>query len=374
MSDINITFPPWVIVWFLLGQAAPALTVVVIGLAAALLLSRGSRRVGLRRTLKAIFAIVAVAWLIGTTVWGMRLVDVVRTAIYEARHHYRLDKATVFAGIEVPQGSWVFLDEEGRLYEIEIAEGSAVAIDRVRWQGDIRLIPAAERKADDRGILESATLARDATVQGTACRGGKPVEFSEYGGDLVRCTLAEQAVVAAEIADGVTVPLDCAVDREISFRAMGHRLLERCVLAETALVGPIACAGGAEVELSGSGLDACTLATAQHTGSFDLAAGTRVRFDRGKVSEIDSSMTPLSISGLDLPSRTTISFCPDSTDIDYLVVPDGGFVTVAGVKLTGRLNFDCGRFLYGSLFEDSVLHGRALPRNTVVSREDVFGP
>ena len=35
MSDINITFPPWVIVWFLLGQAAPALTVVVIGLAAA---------------------------------------------------------------------------------------------------------------------------------------------------------------------------------------------------------------------------------------------------------------------------------------------------------------------------------------------------
>src|SRR5262245_32383882 len=100
MSDISITFPPWVIAWFLLGEAAPVSTVLVIGLGAGLLLSRGSRRTGLRLCLKGAFAIAALAWIGGISVWAFRLADLVRSEIYEAQHHYRLGKATVFAGID----------------------------------------------------------------------------------------------------------------------------------------------------------------------------------------------------------------------------------------------------------------------------------
>src|SRR5262249_25714907 len=108
--------------------------------------------------------------------------------------------------------------------------------------------------------------------------------------------------------------------------------------------------------------------------SFDLAAGTHVRFGQGPLSGNDRSATPLPLSCLDLPPRTTLSFCPASADIDYLIVPDRSHVTVEGGQLTGRMNFACCRVLYGSLVEDSVLHGRAMPRNTAVSREDLFGP
>jgi hypothetical protein len=47
---------------------------------------------------------------------------------------------------------------------------------------------------------------------------------------------------------------------------------------------------------------------------------------------------------------------------------------IAGVKLTGRMNFDCGRFEYGVLFEDTVLHGRRLARGAGISYGDVFRP
>jgi len=56
-----------------------------------------------------------------------------------------------------------------------------------------------------------------------------------------------------------------------------------------------------------------------------------------------------------------------------LLIPDDRYVTVAGVKLTGRINFDCGRFEYGTLFADTVLGGRTLPHNVHVSWKDMFG-
>jgi hypothetical protein len=380
MSDISITFPPWFGAWFLLGQAAPITTLGVIGLGAALLFGRGARRVGLLRSLKWALAIVGTAWVAGISYWAFVLADQIATDIYQARHHYRLAKTTVMAGIELPQGSSVFVDEAGRLYEIDTKAGATVSIDGALWQGEIRLIPEAARTASDRGIIKSAILATDAVIQGTPCRAGKLVEFTEYaGGDLLRCTLARRTVVAAEIADAdggmIAEDLACAENRDIGFRIFGHRLLERCVLADRATVGSIACAGGEEIELSGDGLDACSLAAAQRVGPFDLAAGTRVRFTRGWLSDIEMPLASasLAVSDLVLPPGTTVALCDRSQEIEYLEVPDDRYVAVAGVKLTGRMNFDCGRFRYGSLFENTVLRGRLLPRHALVSREDVFG-
>jgi hypothetical protein len=164
MSDISITFPPWIGAWFLLGQAAPVTTLGVIGLSAALLLGRGARRVGLVRCLKWALAIVGTAWVAGIIYWAFVLADQIMTDIYRAGHHYRLAKTTIMAGIELPQGSWVFVDEEGRLYEIDTKAGASVSIDGVLWQGEIRLIPEVARAASDRGIIKSATLAADAVI------------------------------------------------------------------------------------------------------------------------------------------------------------------------------------------------------------------
>jgi hypothetical protein len=125
MSDVSITFPPWVVAWLLLGQAAPVTTLSVIGLGAALLFGRSTRRVGLLRCLKWALAIVVTAWVAGISYWAFGLADQIMTDIYRARHHYGLAKATIMAGIELPQGSWVFVDEERRLYEIDTKAGRA---------------------------------------------------------------------------------------------------------------------------------------------------------------------------------------------------------------------------------------------------------
>jgi len=385
MSDISFVLPFWMIAWIWLGQALPVTTLLMLGLGAAFLLGR--RRVRLRRWLTwpvailpaAVAAVVGAAWIAGIGFWAAGLADQIRSDNYRAQHHYRLETASVVAGIALPQGSWVSLDEAGRLYEIEAGPGVAVSIDGALWQGDIRLNLPADPTASNRGIVRSATLAADATLQGTPCRAGEPVEFAEDGGELQHCNLAEPTVVAAEIADagggGITLKLACAAGRGIDFRIVGHRLLEHCVLAEAAAVGGVACAGGEEIALSGDGLDACSLASAQRVGGFDLAAGDRIRFNQGRLSEIETirGSAPLAVSGLDLPPGTTIALCDGSPDIAYLLVPEDSAVTVGGVKLTGRMNFDCGKFQYGSLFEDTLLGGRSLPRHTSISREDIFG-
>lgn len=319
----------------LLGQAAPGTTLGVIWLGAAFLFGRGTGHVGLFRCLKWALAIRGTAQVAGVSYWAFGLADQIMTDIYQAQHHYQLAKATIIAGIALPQGSWVFADEEGRLYEIDTKAGARVSIDGALWQGEIRLIPEAARTASDREIIKSATLAADAVIQGTPCRTGKLVEFTEYGGDLLRCTLAWRTVVVAEIAD----------------------------------------AGGEEIVLSGDGLDTCSLAAAQRVGPFDLATGTRVRFAGRWLREIQMPLTSasLAMSGLDLPPSTTVALCDRSREIDYLLVPDDRYVAIADVKLTGRMNFDCGRFRYGSLFENTFLRGRLLPRHALVSPEDVFG-
>ena len=69
------------------------------------------------------------------------------------------------------------------------------------------------------------------------------MEFSEYGGELQHCTLTERTDVPAEIDGGQsrksTKDVGCAKDRDVWLRTFERRLLERCVLAETATVGMI---------------------------------------------------------------------------------------------------------------------------------------
>jgi hypothetical protein len=206
------------------------------------------------------------------------------------------------------------------------------------------------------------------------------VEFSEYGGDLQHCTLARRAVVAAEIADvqggRSTVNLACAADLDIRFRSFGDRLLERCVLADTAKIGPVACLAGKEIAFSGDGLTGCTLAAAQTVGPFSLAAETSVGFTQGRLDRFEMPLTSpvLRISTFDVPPGTTVQLCGRASELAWLSVPEDRYVTIAGVKLTGRMNFDCGKFEYGAAFEDTTLRGRRVSRGAGISHEDVLAP
>ena len=121
LSDISISFPPWMIAWFLLGEGTPFITPVLIGLAAAFLFSRNTGRIRRAYWLKWTLAIVGGLWLAGISFWAAGFVDQIKTDIYQAQHHYRVDKAAVLAGIEIPRGSWVSIDEEGLLSAIETA-------------------------------------------------------------------------------------------------------------------------------------------------------------------------------------------------------------------------------------------------------------
>jgi hypothetical protein len=114
MSDISISFAPWMIAWFLLGEATPFITLGLIILVAAFFFSRGTGHIRRVRWLKWTLAIVGGLWLVGISFWAAGIVDQIKTDIYQAQHHYRLDKATVLSGIEIPRGSWVSADEPMR--------------------------------------------------------------------------------------------------------------------------------------------------------------------------------------------------------------------------------------------------------------------
>jgi hypothetical protein len=380
MSDISISFPPWMVAWLLLGEATPFMTLVMVVMVAAFLFSRATGRVGPTRWLTRALVVVGGLWLGGISFWGAGLIDQIKTDLYQTRHHYRLDKATVMAGIAVPKGSWVSVDEAGLLYGIETDEDSAVTIDGAAWRGDIHLMLLPDRTALDRGRVKSATLAADAAIQGTPCRAGSLVQFSEGITGLEHCTLSRRTSISAEIEDDrggkSRKVLVCAANQEVVLRALYGGLLERCVLAETATIGKLACVEGKEVLLSGDGLDTCTLAAAQPVGPVNLPAGTLVKFIRGRLVrfEMPRISAPLSISGVILPAGTVADLCDESGEVSWLDVPEDQYVTIEGFKLTGRMNFDCGKFQSGILYEDTSLPGRQLPRHAVVSSDDVLRP
>jgi hypothetical protein len=338
MSDISISFSWWALGWFAAGEAVLLTTIVVAILAAALLLARRAGSSGLSRWLQISLVLVGAVWLAGIGVWAFGLADEISTRIYETRHHYQLDRTAVVAGITLPAGAWISIDEQGRLYRVETAPDAAVAIDATPWRGDIQLVMPDLGRAGQ-GIVQSGILAADAVLQGTLCHAGNTAEFSDDGGELLHCTLAERSVIAVAIvtagSGSSTQQVACAADREIEFGILG-RLLERCVLAEATTVGPTACAGGEEIVFSGDGLDACTLAAAQRVGPFDLPEGAHVRFTQGHLSAIETpdSSAPRVISDLELPPGAAVALCDRSEEIDYLLIPDDRYVRIAGVKLT----------------------------------------
>jgi hypothetical protein len=148
------------------------------------------------------------------------------------------------------------------------------------------------------------------------------------------------------------------------------------MLAEMATVGSIRCAGGNDIVLDGDGLDSCTLSSTQQVGPFPLSAETVVKFTSGRLDRFDMPPDgpPVVVSAIAVPAGSVVQLCAEAWEASYLEVPEDRYVNIAGVKLTGRINLDCGKFRYGTLFEDTALSGRNLPRGSSISAEDLPDP
>ena len=83
---------------------------------------------------------------------------------------------------------------------------------------------------------------------------------------------------------------------------------------------------------------------------------------------------PFRAFGMDLPSQAEVWLCRERWEADQVNVRNGSYVVIAGVRITGFVNFDCGLFRDGSLYEDTRIHGEMWPSGRTVFRADLDLP
>jgi hypothetical protein len=192
---------------------------------------------------------------------------------------------------------------------------------------------------------------------------------------LWTCTLAADLSAATGIADPGSARIMCAADRSFELQPGSAPQVARCTLAQPIDVLGIPCAAGGEIELGHARLIGCTLAASREFETVTFPPGSVVRFGdtRHRVEQVTLPPlpSPLRAFGMELPSATKIVLCRDRWVPDQLFVPDGAYVEIAGVRLTGVVNFDCGVLNYGALFEETRIAGETWAAGRTVFRRDL---
>jgi hypothetical protein len=149
--------------------------------------------------------------------------------------------------------------------------------------------------------------------------------------------------------------------------------VEGCRLAEPVDVDAVVCAERERILVINGELSACTLAEPTRFGPLGLPAGTAVTYYDRYLSTFRLPPRGASVDafGLSLPAGTEASYCYRKEALEHLSVNKAAFVVIEGVKLTGWIDFDCGSFRDGQLFEDTVVSGRRRQQGERVSREDL---
>ena len=375
MSDVGIVFP-W---WFILGVAlmiALPVTTAIIGLGVAA--SRARRRGRARRLagLKWSASIVALFWLPGLAFGGWYVVSEIRERIYEARHYFTLDKAREVDGIAFPAGTWVALDEDEALKEAELPAGETVRLRAAAWQGKLEFAAPAHAPTAAHGRITGGTLATPAQLDGIPCRAGDRATFF-WSGRLMECTLSRDADLSTTITmpDGAAQvrKLRCMAGDTIHMAGLRPAEIEGCRLAEPVDVDAVVCAERERILVINGKLSACTFAKPARFGPLALPAETAVTYYDGYPSTFKLPPRGASVDAfaLSLPTGTEGSFCYRKEALEHLSVNRIAYVVIGGVKLTGWIDFDCGSFRSGQLFEDTVLAGRWRQHGERVSREDL---
>jgi hypothetical protein len=186
----------------------------------------------------------------------------------------------------------------------------------------------------------------------------------------------------SEIADAergrMTEHFACAADHLLEVQPGVANQVGHCTLAAFAELQHIPCAAGAEIEIIGSNLITCTLATAQVFNGLGLPEGSVLHLSdtprRVESFVLPRIASPLNAFGIELPTYTEVWLCRDRWAVDQLTVPSDLYVEIGGVKLTGTLNFDCSLFRFGALYEDSRIQGETWTKGRTVFRENLDQP
>ena len=356
--------------------ALPVTTAIMVGLGVAA--SRARRRGRARRLagLKWSASIVAPFWLPGLAFGGWYVVSEIRERIYEARHYFTLDKAREVDGIAFPAGTWVALDEDEALKEAELPAGETVRLRAAAWQGKLEFAAPAHAPNAAHGRITDGTLATPAELDGIPCRAGDRATFF-WSGRLMECTLSRDADLSTTITapDGAAQvrKLRCMAGNTIHMAGLRPAEVEGCRLAEPVDVDAVVCAARERILVINGKLSACTFAEPERFGPLALPAGTAVTYydRRPSTFKLPPRGASADAFGLSLPAGTEGSFCYRKDVLEHLSVNEAAFVVIEGVKLTGWIDFDCGSFRSGQLFEGTVVAGRPRQQGERVSREDL---
>jgi len=372
MSDIGLEFSTLDILGIGLILALPLTTIILVLLVALRLRRR-------RWALTAGIVVVAPLWGAGAGLLAWLALDGFIEQMRAASRHFILANERSISGVPLPAGAEVNLSDDDRLASVKLPAGTTVTLEGVTWRDEIEFFstdPASPRR------VRSAILAADTTFDGVPCRLGQPVGFAGSG-RLRSCMLARDTPTQAEIADGERgrrrVHLACAADRAFELQpGEAAQVVERCTLAQPAEVADLPCARGSEIEIFNGRLVSCTLGAAQRFHGMEIPEGSILhltnsphRIERFALPTLTS---PFQAFGMDLPSGAEVWLCREEWKVDQVSVPSGAYVEIAGVRLTGYLNFDCGLFRDGSLYEDSRIHGEMWPGGRTVFRADLDLP
>ena len=377
MSDVGINIPPWFGIAILLFFLLPFTTVILAGLGIAWFGLR--RRPGrLRAVVKWMALAIAPLWLGGAVLGGLWLVGEIKRGIYGGQHYFNLHDEAEVDGVRLPAGTQVTLYEDGALDVAELREGAAVALHGATWQGKLEFAMPAQASNGKHGQITTGTLAAPSVIEGIPCQAGPEVHFFSDG-SLMYCTLSADTTVGATIraVDRVATTQNFRCRAGNSIHLQGTRpsgQLESCVLAEPVQIGQTICVDNAELQIWNGLLQTCTLAKPTRLGPLDLPAGSKVTYYTGAPSSFMLSQTGDAIDGfgLRLPPGTEAFFCSEAMALRQLSVDRSRYVAFAGVKLTGDIEFDCGKFRNGQLFEDAVVAGNQRRAGDLVTQADLF--
>jgi hypothetical protein len=376
VSDIGIVFPWWFTLAAALVIALPVTTAIMVGLGAAA--SRARRLGHARRFARLIWStsIVAPFWLLGLGFGGWAAVSEIRRQIYGVRHYFTLDTAQEVDGIVFPAGTLIELDEDEALEAAELPAGATVTLRGAAWRGRLEFAAPVHAPNAAHGRIADGTLAASTAIDGIPCQAGDRATFF-WGGQLMECTLSRDADQSTTITtpDGAAQvrKLRCMAGDTIDMAGLRPAEVEGCRLAEPFAVDAVVCAERERVLVINGKLSACTIAKPVRFGPLALPAGATVTYYERYPStfKLPPRGAPVDAFGLSLPAGTEGSFCYRKEVLEHLSVHSTAYVVIGGVKLTGWIDFDCGSFRSGQLFEDTVLAGRRRQHGEQVSREDL---
>jgi hypothetical protein len=377
VSDIGIDFPVWFLACLALALALPVTTLILAGLGIAAYRIRRRDRTRRLTALKWSAIAVAPLWIVGFACGAWMLWNMILHKIEGAQRYFILDTAAEIDGVALPGGTRIGLDESNALRVAELPEGATVTLRDASWQGRIEFAEPAHAPNAAHGQIADGTLAVSATIDGIPCRAGGRTTFF-WGGRLMGCTLSQDSEIAATIGatnDATqTVKLRCLAGDTVELDGLRAGELGGCRLAAAAAFGDFACAAGERILVSNNYVAACTFAKAARFGPLSLPAGSAVTYYDGRPSAFRLPLQGAAVDGfgLSLPAGTEGTFCYRSDAVERLTVSRTAFIVVEGVKLTASIDFDCGVFKGGTLFEDTLIGGKWRQRGDLLSREDLL--